>query len=186
MSHYLADAIVRAQTNADERPAVAELIVRVWEHRSAWGSAWPPPEIARVLRWIDRPSRFETNGGSSWGATLAAVDSLLGRQFSEWMLLAFDESGVPATGVNPKLEPFLEESEARLVKLLGSYGAPSLEHFGDIEDGDSAAQRIERVRKQLIERNRQMLDLFDSVAMSVIEGEMAHVESPEADASTPL
>ncbi|WP_309615912.1 hypothetical protein [Salinibacterium sp.] len=101
------------------------------------------------------------------------------------MLLAFDESGVPATGVNPKLEPFLDESEARLVKLLGTYSAPSLEHLGDIEGGDSAAQKIGRVRRQLIETNRQMMELFDDAARSVLEGETAHVESPESGASTP-
>lgn len=184
VSHYLADAIVRAQTDADLQPAVAELIVRVWEHRSVWGSAWPSPEIARVLRWIDRPSRFETSSGSSWGGTLAAVDSLLGSQFSEWMLLAFDESGVPAGGVNPKLEPFLDESEARLVKLLGSYSAPSLEHFGDIEGGDSAAQKIGRVRRQLMETNRRMMELFDDTAKSVLEGATAQADSPESGATT--
>ena len=184
MSHYLADAIVRAQTDEDERSAVAALIVRVWEHRSVWGSAWPSPEVDRVLRWVDRPSRIETNSVPSWGGTLAAVDSLLGSQFSEWMLLAFDERAVPAISATPKLEPFLDEREVRLVKLLGSYAALSVEHFGDLDGGDSAWQKIERVRRQLIETNRRLMELFEDTARSVLEGEAAHVESPESGVAT--
>ena len=174
MSHYLADAIMRAQTDEDERPAVAALIVRVWEHRSVWGSGWPPPEVDRVLRWVDRPGRIETNSVPSWGGTLAAVDSLLGSQFSEWMLLAFDERTVPDISATPKLEPFLDEREARLIKLLGSYAVLSIEHFGDLDGSDSARQKIERVRRQLIETNNELMKLFDDTARSIFEGGADH------------
>jgi hypothetical protein len=96
----------KARTKAARKAAAnecSELILRLWEKRSAWPQGWPPPSAASVLeRLADLdPSRSwgyqedtEDEDARSWLATFPLIQQLQSSEIDIWRQAALAEIDV--------------------------------------------------------------------------------------------
>lgn len=94
-----------ARTKAVRKAAAdecGELILRLWEKRSAWPQGWPPPSAATVLETLADPDPspwayredVEQEDANSWLATFPLLQELQSSEIDVWRQAALAEVDV--------------------------------------------------------------------------------------------
>lgn len=172
IAHRVAELISQGERDQARRADAADLILRLWERRGAWPQGWPPPAMARVLRWLDPNRRTpEASTSSPWSSRLARVDDALRREFTLWMTLALldDAHAHRAEGdenedseLADTLLDHLLDSERNLAELLsGTRRSGAARYLQRLGPGATSADRAGVARDELAELLRDRMELFD-------------------------
>lgn len=171
MAHRVAELIAAGDEDETRRADAADLILRLWERRGAWPKGWPPPAMARVLRWLDPNLRTpEAPSTSPWSRRLARVEDALRREFTVWMTLALLDDA-EAHGANEEdedgelFDSMLDhrlDSERDLAGLLsGTRRLGTARYLQRLGPESTSADRAEVARQELTDLLRGRMELFD-------------------------
>jgi hypothetical protein len=173
MAHRLAELITIAESDPDARSQATDLILRLWEHRARWPS-WPPPAMARTLRWLDdnrTTRRLEHMHDSPWAEQLASVERSLSREFQTWLFLAIADDEVISELLLDDEREFFErvrhaatQDEVEYIRLLADYRrGPLIPAFISTLTSDSRTEEmIDLARRELKQENLARSQIFES------------------------
>jgi len=109
MSHRVAELIHAGAEDESARTEAADLILRVWERRSAWPQGWPPPESLAVLEALTprgrRAPQETPEEAGPWLERLPALWALHQEESDIWRDLAL--MGLPARPLSRHVRPRL-------------------------------------------------------------------------------
>ena len=164
-----------------ERAAAAEqceqLILRVWERRTAWPRGWPPPSAATVLRQLElgeadpyrpfRGSRPIDDSERTWTGTFplivdlqyderevwrdAALLEIDVTELQEWLDLQGDDLEPTERDTLERLLSAAESAKRRRERTIDP--RPGSGSSEGVPDGPkSQLERLQKIRQELIER----------------------------------
>lgn len=180
LAHRVAELIEQGEKDEARRADAADLILRLWERRGAWPQGWPPPAMARVLRWLDpNPRTAEGSPSSPWASRLARVEDALRREFTVWVTLALlDDAGAHATDGDDdedselfdSMLDHLLDSERNLAGLLtGARRLGTARYLQRLGPESTSADRAEVAREELTDLLRRRMQLFDEACAELTE-----------------
>lgn len=159
MAHRVAeliDAASKARSVAAQRRTAAEaadLVLRLWEHRSHWPKGWPPAAAVKVLAALDRSpyQRERAPSGSPWLDLLSRLEDLQASERRIWFgasLVDLDLEDVTAVLADDSIE--LGEEERRVFEGLLQLRERATRELFDGTIPQSAEQRAEVARRELV------------------------------------
>lgn len=180
MAHRVAELIAQGEEDEARQAEATDLILRLWERRGVWPQGWPPPAMARVLRWLDPDQKTpEASMTSPWSRRLARVDEALRCEFVVWMTLALLDDA-EASGAdheededNELFDSMLDhllDTERRLANLLtGTRRLGAARYLQNLGPESTSADRAEVAREELADLLRRRMELFDEAFAELTE-----------------
>lgn len=169
MAHRVAELIDRenkAGTPKAKNKAAADaadLVLRLWAHRSNWPKGWPPESAAKVLAALE-PQPYKTEGspsGSPWIDSLRRVADLQTKEWRLWTdfgLLDLD-LGAEQRSLSDESGHLRDDEREVLEHLVRRRNLAATEHFDGAVPA-SFAERADVGRKKLAELDLERRDLI--------------------------
>jgi hypothetical protein len=173
MAHRVAELIAAGDTDTEARKQASDLIVRLWEQRATWPHGWPPPAMARILRWLDdepRDRHRKKLSKSPWGRRLANIEASLGQEFQTWLFLAMRDDHTISEhlleeerDLLARIEDAVTKDEARLIRLLATHRRSNFPRFVTEVQPDTTPKEIaDFARSELDDLMLERRELFDA------------------------
>jgi hypothetical protein len=172
MVHYIAEVITRADKGSrKDKEAAADLILRLWDHRTNWPNGWPPEEAEEFrlrLRDDRYPKRSDpTEGGNPWLARIGELSELHHEEYKVWRRLAFAEASFEDELKRWSEEELNETEESYLASLL-SGREEAVSNFAErIGESNTLEERIEVAREEVQKIGRRRGALFRKVVAEI-------------------
>jgi hypothetical protein len=169
MAHRVAELIDRGNKagtpKAKNKVAAeaADLVLRLWAHRSNWPKGWPPESAAKVLAALE-PQPYRTDGppsGSPWIDSLRRLADLQAKEWRLWTdfgLLDLD-LGAEQRALSDESGNLRDDEREVLAQLVRRRKVAAKEHFDGAVPASSAT-RAEVGRRKLAELELERHDLI--------------------------
>jgi hypothetical protein len=172
MAHHIAEAITRAEKGRrKDKDAAADLILRLWEHRTSWPNGWPPEQAETFRRGL-RDDRYEPRSASAddknpWLARIGELSELHREEYEVWRRLAFAEASFEEELARWSEED-LEQKEKLLLTSLLADQKEAVSNFAErAGEANTPRDRIEVAKEELRAVGRKRGALFRKVASEV-------------------
>jgi hypothetical protein len=168
MAHRVAELIDRANKAATPKARntaaadAADLVLRLWAHRSNWPKGWPPPSAAKVLGALD-PQPYAADGslsGSPWVDSLHRLADLHTREQHLWIDFGLLDLELEAEqrALSDEGADLREDEREVLERLVRRRNSAAREHFdGTVPASSKLRAEVGRGKLAELEFERQEL-----------------------------
>lgn len=187
MAHRIAELLVeadKARKKADRdalKSSVADLVLRLWQHRSCWPEGWPPSSAVAILDQLEQSERFFPGrvepGNSPWLDAFGKLKSIQAEEQAVWIeagLLDFDMRQEREAIENHAQDLDTDERET-LERLLKMHERARLAILALLDNDevalDSPSNRAVAIADRLAELKKERSDLLASVVKEIKQAE---------------
>jgi hypothetical protein len=172
MAHYIAEAITRGEKGRrKDKEAAADLILRLWDHRTTWPTGWPPEEAEQFRRGL-RDGRYTDQSDSSdevnpWLAGIGELSELHREEYRVWRRLAFAEASFEEELGRWSEEDLDKKEEMYITSLLMDREEAVSDFTERAGESNTPEDRIEVAREEVRAIGRKRGALFRRVAAEI-------------------
>jgi hypothetical protein len=164
MAHRVAELVQQTEQGSQEaKKEAAELIIGLWERRSAWPKGWPPPKTTEAIRGLTPSSERhrEVDATHPWLSRLDVLDEVHEAERAIWLRLALGELDLTDEIAAAELhESSLDDDERLLFKTLEVRTCEANEYFAEKLDEDGPLARIRLAKDELAGAAARRDELF--------------------------
>jgi hypothetical protein len=156
---------------ASSAVAAADLILRLWDHRTSWPKGWPPEEAEEFRRGL-RDDRYPERSDQAeepnpWLAGIGELADLHREEYRVWRRLAFAEASFEEELTRWSEEDLDKKEELLLASLLADR-EEAVSNFAErAGEANTVEERIAIAREDVRAIGRRRGALFRKVAAEV-------------------